>query len=253
MEIGVEIARPVLGQQAGSGQAFHRGTVSWSGSLDGPPPLVWSWAAGVPRHIVALARLELGGAFEPLGEQHGLRRGAGGLGYFVLIRRFAIHLQSSQVLFHNMAFVLIADIRRAEQRRVAVMLVFALLGSRADVVALRGVACVGLGDVQLAEGVQLAKVCERARRAVAVVLPTGIGERARVGASTGWIRFPPDAVIRADAELLHISLSVVVVGFNQMSPRFPVPLVSGIFQLPSPICEPIADLKGHKITSVSAL
>lgn len=232
--IGVEIARPVLGRQV-----FSRGTVSGSRGLDSPPPLVRTRAraAGVPRHVVALAGLELGGALEPLGEQHRLRGCTGGLGYFILIRRFGIHLQAPQVLLHNMALVLVTDVGRAEERRV--MLVLALLGGGADVVALRGVAGVGLRvrDVQLVEGVQVVQVCERAGRAVAVVLT---GKGTRVGA--GGIGFSPDAVIRADAELLHISLSVVVVGFNQMSPRFPVPLVSSILQLPSPICEPIADL-----------
>lgn len=80
--IGAETATQVLGRQAGSGQ------VSRGGGLHGPPPLVRTGAsarAGVPRHVVALAGLELGGALEPLGQQHGLRGGAGGLGYFVLI------------------------------------------------------------------------------------------------------------------------------------------------------------------------
>lgn len=158
-----------------------------------------------------------------------------------------------------MALVLVADIGRAEQRRVVlvlvlvpvIVLVLALLGGGADVVALRGVAAVGLRDVQLVEGAELAQVCQRAGRAVAVVLSGESGDRTRVGA--GGIRFSPDAVIGADAELFHISLSVIVVGFNQMSPCFPVPLVSSILQLPSPICEPVTDLKGQKITSVTAL
>lgn len=52
----------------------------------------------------------------------------------------------------------------------------------------------------------------------------------------------PDAVVRADAEVLHVALHLAVVGLDQVAPGLPLGLPAGIFQFPSPVGEPIAHL-----------
>ena len=42
--------------------------------------------------------------------------------------------------------------------------------------------------------------------------------------------------------MLHVALNLVVVGFYEVAPSFALRFSSGVFQLSSPVCEPVANL-----------
>lgn len=55
--------------------------------------------------------------------------------------------------------------------------------------------------------------------------------------------FTPNAVFRADAELLHVALGVGVVVLDQVAPGFLDGIVTGVLEFPAPVGKPVADLR----------
>lgn len=53
----------------------------------------------------------------------------------------------------------------------------------------------------------------------------------------------PNAIIWAYAELLNVAACIMVVIFDQVSPRVLLRLLAGILEFSSPIRKPIADLQ----------
>lgn len=52
----------------------------------------------------------------------------------------------------------------------------------------------------------------------------------------------PNAVARADAELLHVAARIVIVALDERAPGFLLRLLAGILQFAAPVGEPIANL-----------
>lgn len=59
----------------------------------------------------------------------------------------------------------------------------------------------------------------------------------------GRVALLPDAVVRADAEVLHVALDLAVVRFDEVAPGLPLGLPTRVFQFSSPVRKPVADLQ----------
>lgn len=55
--------------------------------------------------------------------------------------------------------------------------------------------------------------------------------------------FTPNAVLRANAELFHVSFRVGVVVLDQIAPGLLDGIVAGVLELTTPVGKPIADLR----------
>lgn len=173
-------------------------------AIPAPPELLLRGLRQRPVQVIVLTRPEIHRTFQPLGDHRGLR----------LLLQLAVRLLAvSQVLLHDVVLVLV-----------------------------------------LGEGVGLAALPRRRggpevlRGSLRGVFPDGVavvdGVVAAAGARVGGrVALLPDAVVGADAEVLHVALDLAVVGLDEVTPGFALRLSARVLQFSPPVREPIAHLE----------